>query len=58
MSIINKPVYEISIWDDVLTYNIRVDGETEDRQVTALPIDLKYTVNSQYFDEIKQLFKS
>lgn len=54
MSIITKPVYEISIWDDVLTYNITVDGEEISKNVTSLPTNVDYVVNYQFFDEIKQ----
>lgn len=62
MSNIKKIPYEISIWEDVLTYNITYtsNGNTEVKNVTTLPnlndpnlIGDSYKVNYQFFDEQK-----
>lgn len=61
MSIIEKVPYEISIWDDVLTYNITYTAGVNNGQtinVTKLPVlapdnDEAYIINYQFFDEQK-----
>ena len=59
MSIIEKVPYEISIWDDVLTYHVTYlngDEEISSENITSLEnVDKRYNyrVDYQWFDEQK-----